>query len=138
MVVHCYDVNKVSKLRPGYKKDQGVTICATCKLYKYKNLDFKTFGVKTKISHCASWLGCVKHVQNLHYLHDPKDLEENVTNPKAHWDDFEHRKARLRGVETQLQGRSTLDECMGKYEHGSVERKHYVAKLCISAPALDL
>ena len=44
----------------------------------------------------------MKHVENVHYLHDPKDVEEALANPKAQWDDLEDRKARLRGVETQL------------------------------------
>ena len=55
-VVPCYDVNKVSKPRPGYEKDQVLTIWATCKLCKYKNPDFKAFSAKAKISNCASWL----------------------------------------------------------------------------------
>ena len=42
----------------------------------------------------------VKHVQNLYYLHDSKDLEEVVPNTRAHWDDLEDRNARLHGVET--------------------------------------
>ena len=96
-VVPCYDMKKVSKPRPRYKKDQVLTIWATCKLCKYKNPDFKAFGVKTKISNCASWSRCVKHVENVHYLHDPKDVEEALANPKAHWDDLEDRKARLQG-----------------------------------------
>ena len=39
----------------------------------------------------------MEHVENVHYLHDPKDVEEALTNPKAHWDNLEDRKARLRG-----------------------------------------
>ena len=89
-----------------------VAIWTTCKLCKYKKLDYKAFGVKTKISHCASWSGCVKHVENVHYLHDPKYVEESLTNPRAHWNNLEDRKARLRGVETLLQGQSMLDECV--------------------------
>ena len=81
-----------------------LAIWAICKLCKYKNPDFKTFGVKTKISNCASWSGCVKHVENVHYLHNPKDVGEALTNPKAHWDDWENRKARLCGVDPWLQG----------------------------------
>ena len=53
-VVPCYGMNKMSKPHPGYKKDQVLPIWATCKLCKYKNPDFKAFGVKTKISNCAS------------------------------------------------------------------------------------
>ena len=53
----------------------------------------------------------MKHVENVHYLHDPKDVEEALANLKAHWGDLEDRKARLRGVGTQLQGQSTLNGC---------------------------
>ena len=48
----------------------------------------------------------MKHVQNVHYLHDLKEAEEALANPKAHWDDLEDKKVRLRGVETRLQGRA--------------------------------
>ena len=106
-----------------------LAIWATCQLCKYNNPDFKAFGVKTKISNCASWSGCVKHVENVHYLHDPKDMEEALANPKAHWDDLEDRKARLRGVDTWLQGQSTFDECVEEYGRGSAERKCCVANL---------
>ena len=108
----CYYIDKVSKPRPGYKKDQVVTIWATCKLCKFKNSDFKAFGVKTKLSNCASWFGYVKHVENVHYLHDPKDVEKALAKPKAHWDDLKDRKARLGGVETWLQGQNKVDKCM--------------------------
>ena len=113
-VIPCCDMKEVSKPCPGYKKDQVLAIWATCKLCKYKNPDFKAFGVKTKISNYASWYRCVKHIQSVHYLHDPKDVEETLTNPIAHWDDLEDRKARLRGLDTRLQGQSTLDECVGE------------------------
>ena len=96
----CYDVNKVSKLRLGYKKDQVVAKSATCKLCKYKNPDSKAFGVKTKVSNCGSWSGCVKHVENVHNLHNQKDVEEALTNSKAYWNNLEDRKTRLRGVDT--------------------------------------
>ena len=117
----------------GIRKIRCLQYGQLCKLCKYKNPDFKAFGVKTKISNCASWSGCVKHVENVHYLHDPKDVEEALTNPKAHWDDLEDRKARLQGVDTRLQGQSTLDECMEEYGRGSAERKRCVvnlARLC--------
>ena len=107
-------MNEVLKPRLGYKKDWVLAIWATCKLCKYKKLDFKAFGVKTKISNCASWSGCVKHVENVHYLHNPKDVEEALARPKAHWDNLEDRKARLQGVDTRLQGQSKLDECVGR------------------------
>ena len=76
----------------------------------------------------------MEHVENVHYLHGPKDVEEALANPKAHWDDLEDRKVRLHGVETQLQGQSTLDECMEEYGRGSAKRKHCMmnlARLCV-------
>ena len=104
--------------------------------------------MKSKISNCALWSGCVKHVENVHYLHNPKDVEEALINPKAHWDDLEDRKARLPGVDTWLQGQSTLDEYVEEYRRGSAKRKHCVVTwhdfvqwricLCISAPGLGL
>ena len=87
-VLSFYDVNEVSELCPRYRKDRVLAMCATCKLCKYKIPDFKAFGVNSKISNCISWSGCVKHVENVHYLHDPKDVEESLANPKAHWDDL--------------------------------------------------
>ena len=71
----------------------------------------------------------MKHMQNLHYLYYPKDVEEALANSKAHWDDLKDRKARLRGVETRLQGQSTLDECMEEYRRGSAERKRRMVDL---------
>ena len=76
----------------------------------------------------------MKHVENVHYSHDPKDVEESLANPKAHWDDLKDRKARLHGVDTRLQGQSTLDECVEEYGRGSAERKccmANLARLCI-------
>ena len=52
------------------------------------------------------WSGYLKYMHNHHYLHDPKDLEEAVTNAKPRLDDLEDRKARLHGVEARLQGQS--------------------------------
>ena len=125
---------KCPNLRLGYKKDQVLVIWATCILCKYKNPDFKAFRVKTKISNCALWCGCVKHVENMHYLHDAKDVEEALAHRKAHWDDLEDGKARLWGVDTQLQGQSTLDKCVEEYGRGSAKRKRCVmnlARLCV-------
>ena len=68
-------------------------------------------------------------MENVHYLHDPKDVEEALTNLKTHWEDLEDRKSRLRGVETRLQGQSTLDECVEEYRRGSAEKKCCVANL---------
>ena len=86
-----------------------------------------------KISNCPWWPRCVQHVQNLHYLHDPKDFDEAVASRKAHCDNLKDRKARLRRVEIRFQGQSTLDEYMEEYGHGSAEKKHCmanVARLC--------
>ena len=119
----------MSKVHLGYKKDQVLAIWASCKLCKYKNPNFKAFGVKIKTSNCASWFGCVKHVENVYHLHDTKDEEEALTNPKAHWDDLEDRKTRFHGVETHLQGQSTLYECVEEYECRNTERKRCVVNL---------
>ena len=75
----------------------------------------KTGFKSVQLANCALWSRCVKHVENMHYLHDPKDVEEALANPKAHWDNLEDRKARLWGVDTRLQGWSTLNECVGEY-----------------------
>ena len=37
---------------------------------------FQSIWCEDKISNCASWSGCVKHVENVHYLHDPKDVKK--------------------------------------------------------------
>ena len=71
----------------------------------------------------------MKRVENVHYLHNTKDVEEALTNPKAHWDDLEDRKARLQGVDTRLQGQSTLDKCVEEYGPGSAKRKRCMANL---------
>ena len=61
--------------------------------------------------------------KNCPICNDLKDLEEALTNPKAYWYDLEDKKVRLHGVETQLQGQSTLDECVEEYGCGSAKRK---------------
>ena len=61
-VEKCYDVNKVVDKRPGLKKSKVIAIWATCILCRYKNLDARAYGVKTKITNCPLWTGCVKHV----------------------------------------------------------------------------
>ena len=116
--------------RAGHKKHlKPISIWATCKLCLYKNPNVKPLGVKTKITHCPSWTRCVKHVENTHCLHTPGEIDEAVTDPKAHWDNLEDKKARERGVETRRQGQSTLDECMPEYGRGSGERKCCMANL---------
>ena len=106
-----------------------IGIWATCKLCLYKNPNVKALGVKTKTTHCPSWTGCVKHVENRHCLHTPEEIDEAIADPKVHWDNLEDKKARERGVETRRQGQSTLDECVPEYGCGSAERKHCVANL---------
>ena len=85
--------------------------------------------MKAKISNCALWSGCVKHAENMHYLHDLKDVEEALANPKAQLDDLEDRKARLWEVDTRLQGQRMLDKCVEEYGRGSAERKRCIANL---------
>ena len=128
-VEKCYDVNKVLDKGLGLKKPKVIRIWATCKLCSCKNPDAKAYGVKTKITNCPLWIGCVKHVQNMHFLRTPREIDEAVANPKAPWDNLKDRKARLGGVESRLQGQSTLDECAEEYRHGSAERKRCVVNL---------
>ena len=68
-------------------------------------------------------------MENIHYLLDQKDLEEALAGPKAHWDSLEESKARKRGIETQYQGESTLDDCVEEFGRRSVETKRCVANL---------
>ena len=106
----CYDVKKVVDERLGLKKPKVIGIWATCILCRYKNPDARAYGVKNKIINCPLWTRCVKNVQITHFLHTPEEIDEAVANPKAHWDNLEDRKPRMRGVESRLQGQSTLDE----------------------------
>ena len=103
----CFHKRAVPDPRAGLKKHpKPIAIWATCKLCLYKNLKAKAYSVKTKITHCPLWTGCVKHVENTHYLHTPKEIDEAVINPKAHWDNLEDMKVRERGVETRHQGQA--------------------------------
>ena len=79
----CYDMNKVVDRRPGLKKPKVIAIWVTCILCRYKNPDVRAYGVKTKRTNSPSWIGCVKHVQNTHFLHTPEEIDEAVANPKA-------------------------------------------------------
>ena len=97
-VEKCYGVKKEVDNHLGLKKLKVTAIWATCILCRYKNLDAKAYGVKTKIANCPSYTRCVKHVQNMHLLHTLEEIDEAVAGPKAHWDNLEDRKARLRGV----------------------------------------
>ena len=125
---NCFHAEEVPRV--GHKKLlKPISIWATCNLCLYKNPNVKPLGVKTKITHCPSWTGCVKHVENTHCLHTPEEIDEAVADPKAHWDNLEDKKAKERGVETRHQGQSTLDECSPEYGCGSAERKHCMANL---------
>ena len=90
------------------------------------------YGVKTKPKNCPSWSGCVQHVENIHYLLDPKDLEEALVDPKAHWDSLEENKARKRGIETRYQGQSRLAEYIEEFGCRSAKTK----KVCIELGSL--
>ena len=68
-------------------------------------------------------------MEDTHCLHTPKEIDEALADPKAHWDNLEDKKAREGGVETRHQGQSTLDECVPEHGRGSGERKHCVANL---------
>ena len=127
---NCFHLKEVLDPRARLKKHlKPIAIWATCKLCLYKNPNVKPLDVKTKITHCPSWTGCVKHVENTHYLHTPEEIDEGLADPKAHWDNLKDEKAREQGVETRYQGQSTLDECVPEYGCGSAERKHCVANL---------
>ena len=126
-VENCFHTKEVPDPRARHKKHlKPISIWATCKLCLYKNPNVKPLGVKTKITHCPPWTGCVNHVENTHCLHTPEKIDEAVADPKAYWDNLEEKKARERGVETRHQGQSTLDECVLEYGRGSAERKRYV------------
>ena len=127
---NCFHKKEVLDPRAGLKKHRKpIAIWATYKLCLYENLKAKAYGVKTKITHCPSWTGCVKHVENTHYLHTPEEIDEAVGNLKAHWDNLEDKKAREHGVQTRHQGQSTLDECMLEYWRESARRKCRVVNL---------
>ena len=84
-VENCFHTKEVPDPCAGHKKHlKPISIWATCKLCLYKNPNVKPLGVKTKITHCPSWTGCVKHVENTHYLHTPEEIDEAVADPKAH------------------------------------------------------
>ena len=83
-----------------------VAISAVCRLCKFKSPDCKVYGVKTKPGTCPSWTGCIKHVENIHYLLDRKDLEEALADPKAHWDNLEESKARKWKLRPGIKGKA--------------------------------
>ena len=103
----CVNKKEVPELCAGHKKHpKPIAIWATCKLCLYKNLNAKAYGVKTEITHCPLWTGCVKHVENTHSLHTPEEIDEAVTNPKAYWDNLEDKKAREYGWRRGIKGRA--------------------------------
>ena len=129
-VENCFHTKEVPDPRAELKKHlKPIGIWATCKSCLHKNPNIKPLGVKTKTTHCPSWTGCVKHVENTRRLHSPEEIDEALADPKAHWDNLEDKKAREWGLETRHQGQSTLDECVPEYRRGSGERKHCVVNL---------
>ena len=110
-------------------KLKALAVWTTCKLCKFKSPGCRVYGVKTKAINCLSWSRCVKHVENIHYLLDPKDLEEVLANLKAHWHNLEETKARKHGLETRYQAQSTLDECVEEFGHTSARTKRCMANL---------
>ena len=126
----CFHKKEVPDVRAGLKKHlKPIAIWATCKLCLYKNPKAKAYGVKTKITHCPLWTGCVKHVENTHCLHTLEEIDEAVASPKAHWDNLEDKMVEERGVQTRHQGQSMLDDCVPEHWHGSAENKCCVANL---------
>ena len=129
-VENCFHTKEMPDPRAGLKKHlKPIGIWATCKLCFCQNPNVKLLGVKTKTTHCPSWTGCVKHVENRHCLHTLEEIDEALADPKAHWDNLEDKKAREPGLETWHQGQSTLDECVLEYRRGSGERKRCMANL---------
>ena len=106
-----------------------VVIWATCRLCKFKSPDCRAYGMKTKPGNCPLWTECIKHVENIHYLLDQKDLEEVLADPKARWDILEESKARKRGIETRYHGQSTLDDSVEEFGHRSSETERCIANL---------
>ena len=141
----CFDLNEVSKPHIGYKKPKVVTIWATCILCKYKTRISKRL-CEDKITNCPSWSGCVEHVQNLHYLHDKKDWEETLTNPKAHWDDWKIGRRGYMGWRPGYKGRARWTSAWRDTVVGVLKRNvawrtwhacvWWIICLCISAPSL--
>ena len=84
-----------------------VAIWVTCRLCKFKSLDCKAYRMKKKPGNCLSWTECIKHMENIHYFLDQKDLEETLADLRVHWDSLEESMARKRRIETEYQGQST-------------------------------
>lgn len=128
-VLSCFDLKHDTMLYKGIGRLKVVEIWETFKLCKFKSLCCKTYGVKTKPHNCASWFGCVKHVENIYYLDDPRDVEEALANPKAHWDSLKESEARKHEIETQYEGQSTLDDCIEEFGSRSAEKKRCITNL---------
>ena len=94
--------------------------------------------MKTKPGNCPSWTRCIKHVENIHYFLDQKDLEKALADPRAHWDSLEESKARKCGIETRYRGQSTLDDYVEEFGHSSVESERCVANLARSCTVESL
>ena len=105
-VLPCFDIKNVEMPYKTTGKPILVAIWATCKLCKFKSPGCRAYGLKTKPGNCPSWTGCVKHVENIHYLLDSKDLEEDLADPRAHWDSLEESKARKRGLRPGIKGKA--------------------------------
>ena len=109
-----------------------VAILATYRLCKSPTC--RAYGVKMKPGNCLSRTRCIKYVENIHRLLDPKDLEEALADPKAHVDSLEESKARKHGIETRSLGQSTLDECVEEFGRRNVEAKRCMTNLaCLCA-----
>ena len=68
-------------------------------------------------------------MENIHCLLEPKDLEEDLVDPKAHWDILEECKVRERRIETWYQRQSTLDGCVEEFGRRSAETKGCMTNL---------
>ena len=82
-----------------------------------------------KLGNCLSWSECVQHIEDILYLVDSKYLEEALTDPKVHWDTSEESKVKKCAFETQFQGQSTLDDCVGKCGRLTSEKKRCMVNL---------
>ena len=84
---------------------------------------------ETKPGNCPSWTACFKHIENIHCFLDPKDSEEALVDPKAHWYSLEESKARKRGIETRYQEQSTWDKYVEEFGRRNTETKRCIDNL---------
>ena len=71
----------------------------------------------------------MKHVENVYYLHDPRmwrKLSQTLKIIRTIW---KIGRQGCEGLDTRLQGQSTLDECVEEYGRGGAERKRCVVNL---------